>query len=229
MSRARGWVLWPCGRGDVAVARREDGIAGGEAVRPLEGPHSLAALELLSRAQGGRAAARRADDALLAVHHEAAQGLDWLHVPVHIDCVGTRKGPCNFMNGGSAIFFNAKRFPQRRRVPRSRLKSSRTPPRPRKWPKFRTSRWATAHHPHALPTSSQTRLKKTRTMGNLRARAFQKRKKCLNSPQAHARLPCLKALLICTLTSLISVISPPRDQPAPIPPPRSTVTRLEDK
>ena len=32
------------------------------------------------------------------------------------------------------------------------------------------------------------------------------------------------------LTSqLISVISPPRDQPAPIPPPRSTVTRLEDK
>lgn len=32
-----------------------------------------------------------------------------------------------------------------------------------------------------------------------------------------------------TLTNLISVISPPRDQPAPIPPPRSTVTRLEDK
>ena len=32
-----------------------------------------------------------------------------------------------------------------------------------------------------------------------------------------------------TLTSLIPVISPPRDQPAPIPPPRSTVTRLEDK
>ena len=27
--------------------------------------------------------------------------LDWLHVYVH-NCVGTGKGPCNFMNGGFA-------------------------------------------------------------------------------------------------------------------------------
>ena len=78
---------------------------------------------------------------------------------------------------------------------------------------------------HVLPNAPQ----KDAIHGNLHARDFQKRKTCLNRPQAHARLPCLKAPLICTLTSLISVISPPRDQPAPIPPPRSTVTRLEDK
>ena len=80
---------------------------------------------------------------------------------------------------------------------------------------------------HVLPNAPR----KDAIHGDPRARAFQKRKKCLSRPhQAHARPPCLnKALLICTLTSLISVISPPRDQPAPIPPPRSTVTRLEDK